>query len=66
MSEHLDQRPRRAPALVLLGLVALAVSAWGLSGGGNLPDAVNPLWILVGLAVLVGVGLVVMGARSGR
>ncbi|GAB19731.1 hypothetical protein GOEFS_094_00300 [Gordonia effusa NBRC 100432] len=66
MSEHeTEQRPRRAPALILIGLIALGVSGWGLSGGTSLPDSISPVWVLVGLAVVVGVGLIVLGARSG-
>lgn len=64
MNEQQGRQARRAPILVIVGVVALAVSAWGLSGGASLPDGMNPLWVLVGLAVVVGVGMVVLGAKS--
>ncbi|NMO01004.1 hypothetical protein HH308_07220 [Gordonia sp. TBRC 11910] len=59
------EKARRAPVLVIIGVIALLVSAWGLAGGGALPDGVSRLWVLVGVAVVVGIGMVVLGAKSG-
>ncbi|MFW0791064.1 hypothetical protein [Gordonia sp. CPCC 205333] len=66
MSEQQNEpQPRRAPALILIGLVAIGIAGWGLSGGAPLPDFVSPVWALIGLAVAIGVGLIVLGARTG-
>ncbi|MFT3714617.1 MAG: hypothetical protein QM774_01335 [Gordonia sp. (in: high G+C Gram-positive bacteria)] len=54
---------RRSPFLALAGIVTLLVSAWGLTGGVNLPDLNLVPWILIGVGVLVGVVLVISGLR---
>ncbi|MGP3706262.1 hypothetical protein [Gordonia paraffinivorans] len=54
----------RAPGLGILGVIALAVAAWGLAGGPSLPDAADLGWIAVGVGVLIGLVLIVSGARA--
>ncbi|MFW0784374.1 hypothetical protein AAFP35_07600 [Gordonia sp. CPCC 206044] len=60
------ERRHRAPGLTVLGLVALVVAAWGLLGGPDLPDAADLGWIAVGTGLLIGLILILTGARSSR
>ncbi len=54
---------RRSPALVIAGLIALAVAGWGLSGGPDLPELNLLPWILLGLGLVAGLVLIVSGIR---
>ncbi|WP_439032340.1 hypothetical protein [Gordonia terrae] len=54
----------RAPGLGLLGLLALAVAGWGLADGPTLPDAADLGWVAVGVGLLIGLVLIVSGART--
>jgi hypothetical protein len=56
----------RAPGLVLLGIAALSVAAWGLAGGPDLPSAGDLGWIAVATGLVIGLLLIVTGARSSR
>lgn len=65
MTNPLEQDPgaRRSPILAIAAIGALAVAAWGLLGGPNLPE-VNALpWILIGLGLIAGLVLIVSGIR---
>lgn len=57
---------QRSPGLALLGILALAVSAWGIAGGPTLPDPSALAWIAVIAATATGLVLVLAGARSAR
>ncbi len=59
------EKARRAPHLILIGLVALVVAGWGLGGSPTLPDIANLVWVVVAVAVVVGLSLIFVGARSG-
>lgn len=62
-----DTAPRhRAPGLVILGLAGLLVAGWGLAGGPDLPDATNLGWIAVATGLIIGLILILTGARSSR
>ncbi|MYR06235.1 hypothetical protein GTV32_07875 [Gordonia sp. SID5947] len=56
----------RAPGLVMLGLAALLVSGWGLAGGPDLPSAAVLGWLAVAVGLVVGLILILTGARSSR
>ena len=56
----------RAPGLGFLGIVALAVAGWGLADGPALPDATDLGWVAVGIGLLIGLVLIVSGARPRR
>lgn len=66
MSDNVDNLPaiRRTPLLAVLGVIALGVAAWGLTGGPEIPS-LNPLlpWILIGVGVVAGVVLIASGFR---
>ncbi|MEZ5212606.1 hypothetical protein [Gordonia sp. (in: high G+C Gram-positive bacteria)] len=55
--------PRRAPILVMAGVLAIAVAAWGLTGGPDLPDLNLLPWVLIGVGTLAGVVLIASGFR---
>lgn len=59
---HLPTKTR-SPLLVVLGVLAIAVGAWGLSGGPDLPDVNLLPWILLGVGALAGVVLIASGFR---
>ncbi|WP_238422103.1 hypothetical protein [Gordonia sp. 'Campus'] len=56
----------RAPGLGFLGILALAVAGWGLADGPTLPDAADLGWVAVGVGLLIGLVLIVSGARTRR
>ncbi|MCH5642180.1 MULTISPECIES: hypothetical protein [unclassified Gordonia (in: high G+C Gram-positive bacteria)] len=56
----------RSPGLVLFGLLALGVAVWGIADGPTFPDASNLGWLAVGVGLVVGLLLIVTGARSQR
>ncbi|ACY20996.1 hypothetical protein Gbro_1734 [Gordonia bronchialis DSM 43247] len=56
----------RSPGLVIFGIVALAVAAWGLADGPELPDPSNLGWLVVAVGLVIGLLLIVTGARSKR
>ncbi|WAC54742.1 hypothetical protein [Gordonia sp. SL306] len=56
----------RAPGLAILGLAALLVAGWGLAGGPDLPSAADLGWLAVGLGLVIGLILILTGARSSR
>ncbi|GAC48677.1 hypothetical protein [Gordonia aichiensis] len=59
----IDGRGRRAPGLALVGVAALAVAIWGLVGTPELPSASVLGWGVVGIGLVVGLVLLVSGAR---
>ena len=44
-------------------LLAIAVAAWGLTGGPDLPDLNLLPWVLIGVGTLAGVVLIASGFR---
>ncbi|AVM00010.1 hypothetical protein C6V83_06735 [Gordonia iterans] len=65
MTDPTDNLPevRRAPVLAVVGVLALAVAGWGLTGGPDLPDLELLPWILIGVGTLAGVILIASGFR---
>ena len=57
---------RRSPLLIVAGVVALAVGAWGLSGGPSVPELNLLPWILIGVGTLAGIILIASGFRRPR
>lgn len=53
----------RAPGLALLGIAAIAVAIWGLADTPDLPSASVLGWGVVGIGLIVGLVLLVSGAR---
>ncbi|WP_461665384.1 hypothetical protein [Gordonia sputi] len=58
-----DAVGRRAPGLALLGIAAIAVAIWGLTDTPGLPSASVLGWGVVGIGLIVGLVLLVSGAR---
>ena len=58
-----DAVGRRAPGLALLGIAAIAVAIWGLTDKPGLPSASVLGWGVVGIGLIVGLVLLVSGAR---
>ena len=56
----------RSPGLVIFGVLALGVAGWGIADGPTFPDAANFGWLAVGVGLVVGLLLIVTGARSRR
>ena len=54
---------RRSPWLAVAGLLAIAVGAWGVAGGPDLPDLTLLPWVLIGVGVVAGVVLIASGLR---
>ena len=59
-----DTPGRRAPGLALLGGAAIAVAIWGLTDTPDLPSASVLGWGVVGIGLVVGLVLLVSGARG--
>lgn len=57
---------RRSPGLILLGVAGLVVAGWGLTGGAQLPDPADLGWIAVVAGLVIGLILILTGARSSR
>ncbi|GAB88091.1 hypothetical protein, partial [Gordonia rhizosphera] len=64
-SEATDTR-HRSPGLIILGIVALVLAGWGIAGNPDLPDAADLGWIAVAVGLLIGLVLILTGARSSR
>ncbi|AZG44933.1 hypothetical protein [Gordonia insulae] len=56
----------RSPGLVVLGIVALLVAGWGAVGEPDLMSAAHLGWIAVAGGLVVGLILILTGARSSR
>jgi hypothetical protein len=56
----------RAPGLIVLGVIALVVAGWGLVGDLTLMSAADLGWIAVGGGLVIGLILILTGARSSR
>lgn len=54
---------RRNPFLAVLGVIALAVAAWGLSGGPDITETSAIPWTILAVGLIVGIGLVMSGIR---
>jgi len=69
---HEEHRPNRTagggldPLSLVVGLLALLVSAYVLTDGGGWITAIDPLWALAGAAVLTGLLLLGASVRRGR
>ena len=57
---------RFSPTQAVVGVVGLAVAVWGLVGAPDIADSGAVRWGVVGIAVLIGVVLIVVGGLSGR
>ncbi|GGF32141.1 hypothetical protein [Williamsia phyllosphaerae] len=57
---------RFSPTQAVVGVVGLAVAVWGLTGAPDIADSGAVRWGVVGIAVLIGVVLIVVGGLSGR
>ncbi|MFZ2512271.1 MAG: hypothetical protein WAW85_14420 [Gordonia sp. (in: high G+C Gram-positive bacteria)] len=58
--------PRRSPALVIAGVIAIMVAAWGLTGGVSVPALSLLPWILIVAGTLAGIVLIASGFRRSR
>ncbi|GAA2051062.1 hypothetical protein [Williamsia deligens] len=65
MAESEDRGPVDV-GQVIVGLIALAVSAWGLIGAPSLHDSTVAVWVGVAVAAAVGLALVVGGGVRAR
>lgn len=54
---------RRNPLLAVLGVLALLVAGWGLTGGPDLTDSNAIPWTILVIGLVIGVGLVASGIR---
>ncbi|WP_194817453.1 hypothetical protein [Nocardia sp. XZ_19_385] len=61
MAEQPETKRGFSPSLLIVGLLALAVSVWALIGPATMPlsGAISLGWILVITAIVVGVLLVI-------
>ncbi len=57
---------RFSPTQVVIGLAGLAVALWGLAGSPDVADSGAVRWGAIGVAVLIGLVLIVVGGLSGR
>lgn len=60
-----DERGLR-PAQALVGVAGLAIALWGLAGSPEVTDTAVLRWAAVGVAVILGVALIVAGGVSRR
>lgn len=58
--------PRRSPGLVIAGVIAIMVAAWGMTGGVNVPALSLLPWILIVAGTLAGIVLIASGFRRSR
>ncbi|MGW0248777.1 hypothetical protein ACWDYH_19285 [Nocardia goodfellowii] len=67
MADQPETKRGFSPSLLTVGLLALAVSAWGLIGPATMPvsGAISFGWILVITAIVIGV-LLVLSPRKRR
>ncbi|KQR97340.1 hypothetical protein ASG12_15475 [Williamsia sp. Leaf354] len=54
------------PAQALVGIAGLAIALWGLAGSPEFTDTTILRWAAVGVAVILGVALIVAGGVSRR
>lgn len=67
-TQHDDERSasRFDPVTLIAGLITLAVSGYVLSGGPQWIGIPDGRWILAGVAVVVGIGMLAASLRGDR
>ena len=57
---------RFSPTQAVVGVAGLAVAVWGLAGAPDVADSDAVRWGVVGVAILIGLVLIIVGGLSGR
>ena len=57
---------RFSPTQAVVGVAGLAIAIWGLAGAPDIADSHAVRWAGIGVAILIGLVLIVVGGISGR